>query len=149
MSSYKQLSGILATATAGIVAGCLTFVSFVDTRSFLSHVKNKDSDLIKSHFAIWWPCGRDLMKPLLLSGVICNAIAYRTTRHVNFAATASLLACIGPYTAVVLGEDIESLRKSSCREVEETTYHFCKMHHLRLVAAGAGFGLSLLALSEM
>eukprot|EP00956_Cyclotella_meneghiniana_P004821 scaffold5975_cov64-Cyclotella_meneghiniana.AAC.9 len=78
------------------------------------------------------------MKPLLLSAVVCNAIAYRITKHGNY-----------PYTAIVLGEDIDSLRKASCREVEETTEHFCKMHHLRSVAAGLGFGMSLMALAEM
>lgn len=60
-----------------------------------------------------------------------------------------LLGCIGPYTGIVLGEDIEALRKSNCEEVEETTRRFCRMHHLRLLAAGVGFGLSLVALFEL
>ena len=75
LSSNKQLSAILTTATGGIVTGCLTFVSFVDALSFPSHLQKKNNDLIESHLAIWWPYGRDLMKPLLLSAVVCNAMA--------------------------------------------------------------------------
>ena len=52
-------------------------------------------------------------------------------------------------TSIVLGEDIDSLQKASCREVEETTEHFCKMNHLRLVTAGLGLGMSLMTLAEM
>ena len=79
------------------------------------------------------------MVPVLLTGVASNILAFRQTKHVNFAYTAVLLGCIGPYTGVVLGEDIEALRKSSQGEVEETVKRFCNLHHLRLVVAAAGF----------
>mmetsp|Transcript_34506 Transcript_34506/g.83516 ORF Transcript_34506/g.83516 Transcript_34506/m.83516 type:complete len:154 (-) Transcript_34506:1946-2407(-) len=145
----KKLAAIAATACAGVATGCLTFVSAVDVRSFLSHVKNDKVDVIKHHFPVWWPYGRDLMIPVLLSGVISNIMAFRLTNHVNFAYTASLIGCIGPYTGIILGEDIEALRKSNDEEVGETARRFCKLHHVRLVAAAAGFGMALVALAEI
>mmetsp|Transcript_26699 Transcript_26699/g.56775 ORF Transcript_26699/g.56775 Transcript_26699/m.56775 type:complete len:154 (-) Transcript_26699:89-550(-) len=144
-----KVAAVVATACAGIAAGCLTFVSAVDVRSFLTHVKHEKIDLIKNHFPVWWPYGRDLMIPVLASGVMSNLLAFRLTKHVNFAYTATLIGCIGPYTGIILGEDIEALRNSNALEVEKCTRRFCKLHHLRLVAAAAGFGLSLFALAEM
>ena len=144
-----KLAAVAATACAGIATGCLTFVSAVDVRSFLSHVKNEKMDLIKNHFLVWWPCGRDLMVPVLISGVLSNLLAFRLTKHVNFVYTAALIGCIGPYTGIILGEDIDALRKSDAAEVGNTTRRFCNLHHLRLVLATAGFGLSLFALAEI
>lgn len=145
----KVWSAVGAAATAGIATGCLTFVSFVDVRSFLSHADQKSTDLIQRHFPIWWPYGRDLMVPVLLSGVVSNLLAYRQTGKTNFGITAGLLGMIGPYTGLVLGEDIEALRKSNPTEVEKTTRSFCNLHHPRLVAAASAFGLALMALAEL
>mmetsp|Transcript_24610 Transcript_24610/g.37456 ORF Transcript_24610/g.37456 Transcript_24610/m.37456 type:complete len:90 (-) Transcript_24610:67-336(-) len=89
------------------------------------------------------------MIPVLASGFVSNLVAYHVTKHVNFAYAAALIGCIGPYTGIVLGEDIQALRKSNVSEVKESTRSFCALHHLRLVAAAAGFGLSLFALAEM
>ena len=144
-----KIAAVVATACAGIATGCLTFVSAVDVRSFLTHVKNEKIDLIKDHFPIWWPYGRDLMIPVLVSGVLSNLLAFRLTKHVNFAYTAALIGCIGPYTGIILGEDIEALRKSNAAEVGKSTRRFCNLHHVRLVAAAAGFGLSLFALADI
>lgn len=89
------------------------------------------------------------MIPMLLSSVVSNVVAYKMTSNGKFAWSAAFIGCIGPYTGIVLGEDIESLRDSNCEEVEETTRRFCRLHHFRLVVAGVGFGLSLVALAEL
>jgi hypothetical protein len=146
--SSTKLSAILATASTGLIAGCLTFASFVDVRSFLSHVKHSQTDLLQSHFAIWLPHGRDLMIPLILSSVASSTLAYRFSKHANFAYAALLIGCISPYTRIVMGDDTAALKDSSCEAVGERTERYCKLHHLRLVVAGVGFGLSLVALAE-
>lgn len=145
----NKLPAIAAVAFAGVATGCLAFVSAVDVRSFLVHVENAKTDLLRDHFRIWWPNGRDLIVPVLLGGLTSNFWAFRVTGDVNFAYAAGLLGCIGPYTGIVLGEDIEALRGSSGEEVKETAERFCRLHHLRLVASALGFGLSLMALAEL
>eukprot|EP00543_Licmophora_paradoxa_P002757 CAMPEP_0202444958 /NCGR_PEP_ID=MMETSP1360-20130828/3864_1 /ASSEMBLY_ACC=CAM_ASM_000848 /TAXON_ID=515479 /ORGANISM="Licmophora paradoxa, Strain CCMP2313" /LENGTH=153 /DNA_ID=CAMNT_0049061067 /DNA_START=82 /DNA_END=543 /DNA_ORIENTATION=- len=147
--SNEKLSAMAATAIAGIATGCLTFVSFVDTRSFLYHVEKKDTDLIRRHFPIWWPNGRDLMAPLLLIGAVANVTAYLQTDRLNFVITAGLLVSVGLYTKFVLGEDIEALRQCDASGVGETAQSFCNWHHPRLIMAATGFGLALVALAEL
>ncbi|CAB9520068.1 expressed unknown protein [Seminavis robusta] len=147
--SNDKWAAVAGTAFAGIATGCLTFVSFVDARSFLTHVDKNENDLIQRHFPVWWPNGRDLMVPVLLSGAASNTLAYLRTNHVHFAITAGLLGLIGPYTAIILGEDIEALRQSDLKEVGETARSFCNLHHPRLIAAAAGFGLALVALADL
>ena len=151
MSDYAKFFAIAATAFAGIVMGCLTFVSFVDVRSFIMHLNNKKIELIQMHFPIWWPCGRDLMVPLLGCGTLCNAFAaYYYYPSINFVVSSTLLALIGPYTKFVLGEDIETLRKlSNPSQIDETARRFCNLHHVRLVAATIAFGFALVALAEL
>ena len=149
-NSYAKFFAIVATAVAGIVMGCMTFVSFVDVRSFLLHLENKKVEVIQMHFPIWWPCGRDLMIPLLGCGTLCNAVAaYHYYPGINFVVSATLLAAIGPYTKIVLGEDIETLRKSNPSQIDETARRFCNLHHVRLVAATIAFGFALVALAEL
>ena len=140
---------ILGTALAGVATGCLTFVSFVDVRSFLTHVKEDRTKLIQDHFPVWWPYGRDLMVPLIFSGTLSNLTAYYQTKNVKFAITSGLILFIGPYTGIVLREDIEALRKSDPVNVAETARRFCNLHHVRLVAAATGFGFALMALVEL
>jgi Domain of unknown function (DUF1772) len=142
-------SAMAATGLAGIVAGSLTFVSAVDTRSFLQHVTNDRTDLILSHFGVWWPYGRDWMVPLLFSTSVAHAVAYGTTKDKNWALSGILIMLVGPYTKVVLMEDITTLRKADATEVKETITRFCKLHHVRLVLAMVGLGLSLVGLAEM
>lgn len=140
---------VMATACAGIATGCLTFVSAVDVRSFLAHVKKEETELIQHHFPVWWPNGRDLMVPVLLSGAISNLAAYVYTKHMNYGVAAGLLGLIGPYTGIVLGEDIEALRQSTPSEVGKTARSFCNLHHPRLVIAAISFGLTLVSLAQL
>ena len=149
MSLSNKWPAIAATGLAGIITGCLTFVSFVDVRSFLTHVDNKDTKIIQAHFPIWWPNGRDLMVPLLLSSTLAHGGAFWTTSNRNWAVSGILLMLIGPYTGAVLGEDIETLRQAESSQVAETARRFCNLHHVRLVMAAAGFSLSLLSLASL
>ena len=147
--SNNKWPAIAATGLAGVITGCLTFVSAVDVRSFLTHVASKDTKIIQQHFPVWWPNGRDLMVPLLISSTLAHASAFWTTANRNWAISGVIIMLIGPYTAMVLGEDIETLRKAEDSEVAKTAKRFCNLHHFRLVMALAGFGLSLVGLAEM
>ena len=144
-----KVCAMLGTGFTGIVTGCLTFVSFVDVRSFITHLNNKKTELIMLHFPIWWPYGRDIMVPLLVCGTICNSITYYHTSIQGYLIAAILIGCIGPYTGIVLGEDIDSLRKSNPKEVDFTARRFCNLHHFRLLVAIIAFGYSLHGLSEL
>lgn len=171
------LTAILATGFAGIVTGCLTFVSFVDTRAFLAHLSddgtgsdgtsssdnnnetnettvasaattNGNAGLVRAHFRVWWPYGRDLMMPLLLATTAFQGATWHATRDRQWLASGAVLFAIAPYTFLVLGEDIEKLRTSSDGDVAETARRFCRLHHVRLVMAIAGFGMSLVGLTK-
>jgi Domain of unknown function (DUF1772) len=166
-SSTTKWSAIIGTAFAGITTGALTFVSAVDVRTFLKHIEKSSGDddrddsdnnnknkqpnveLIRQHFPIWWPYGRDLMVPVILGCVLSNIWAYTRTKDKRFVMTALLGGLIGPYTSVVLGEDIETLRNAQPSDVETTTRHFCQFHHVRLISAAVGFGLALSALADL
>ena len=149
LSINLPLSALFGTAMAGVATGSLAFGSFVDVRSFLEHVKTHKTSLIQQHFSVWWPFGRDYMVPVLVCGTVANITAYVQTSHVNFAYAAGLIALIAPYTSIILGEDIEALRKSNVKEVAATTKRFCQLHHPRLVIAATAFGLALVALAEL
>jgi hypothetical protein len=168
---------LIATGLSGIVAGSLAFVSAVDTRSFLLHLsssssideeekneKKPDVDLIVKHFQVWWPCGRDWMVPLIGTTTLANLAAWFVTARSTgssgsssttaspstwcWGAAATMIVLIGPYTGVVLMEDIDKLRTSSTEEVEETTQRFCTLHHPRLGMALVGYGFALFGLAS-
>ena len=144
---------MIAAGFSGIVAGSMAFVSAVDTRSFRKHVETnddeEDSDLAVRHFQVWWPCGRDFMVPLIGCTALANGAAYYATKDRLWVSAGLLTFLIGPYTALVLGEDIEKLRNSSTKEVAETTKRFCLLHHARLGLGLAGFGLALVGLVNL
>ena len=146
--SLNKFAVIAATALAGICTGSLAFVSAVDARSLLRHVSNQDTDLVKQHFSVWWPNGRDWMVPLLGLTTLANAAAWRATGSACWGYAALAICGIVPYTVFVLGEDIEALRRSDANEVAKTTERFCARHHARLGMAAVGFGLSLFGLAE-
>jgi hypothetical protein len=149
-SSNDKWAALVATGFAGIVTGCLTFVSAVDTRSFLTHVKEKKgTDLAKAHFQVWWPYGRDLMVPLLGTTALAQGTAWFLSRDKSWIMSGICLFLVGPYTRLVLGEDIEKLRSSTSEEVQEATKRFCMLHHMRTLMAAAGFGLSLVTLADL
>lgn len=154
-NSNIKWAAITATALNGLLAGSLAFVSAVDVRTLLKHVEDENDDVAISvarrHFQVWWPYGRDWMVPLLVSASIANAVAwYMTDKDNRWAAAGICSFLLGPYTGIVLGEDIQALRKSSSGgAVQATTKRFCLLHHVRLGIVGIGFGLSLFGLTEL
>ena len=142
------LAASIATGLAGMLAGGLSFGSFVDVRSLLLHVDKGNTDLIQSHFPIWWPCGRDYMVPLIGLSSLVHGMAYAMTKHSLWIGSGVTIFLIGPYTALVLGEDIETLRKSDTTEVSETTKRFCNLHHVRTGMALTALVCSLSAMGQ-
>ena len=147
--SNEKWAALTGTAFAGIATGGLAFVSAVDARSFIAHVDQERADVLQTHFQVWWPHGRDLMLPTLICGVLGNSAAWWMTSDSKFAWAAGLVGSVGVYTGVILGEDIQELRKSNPTQVYETARRFCNLHHVRLVLAGSAFALSLVGLAEL
>mmetsp|Transcript_70870 Transcript_70870/g.196887 ORF Transcript_70870/g.196887 Transcript_70870/m.196887 type:complete len:147 (+) Transcript_70870:97-537(+) len=137
---------LIATGLCGIVAGALTFVSFVDTRALRKLAAEEDETTLKRFFPVWWPFGRDLMLPLLLTAAGSHVMAYLSSRRPLWLCTGAVVFSIGPYTGLVLGEDIAALRKAGTEEVTSITRRFCMLHHPRCVASMVSFAVSLGAL---
>lgn len=136
-------SEAVAIASAGVMAGCLTFGSFVDTRAINLLVDAGEEATVRRFFQTWWPCGRDLMVPMILITSGSHAVAFAATRNPGWLATAGAIISIGPYTALVLGEDIAALRAAETSEVATTARRFCRLHHPRTVMAGAVLAASV------
>lgn len=151
----SQISGgkwaaIAATSLAGLMTGALAFVSAVDVRSFLKHVESEEGKaLARQHFQVWWPYGRDFMVPLVGAAATANAVAWRMTKDKAWAVSGLLVFLVGPYTAIILMEDINKLSNSSGEELKEVTVRFCMLHHVRTVLAASGFGVALFSLAEL
>ncbi len=147
---------VCATALAGLAAGSMAFASAVDVRGLLRHVRAKHNDLIRTHFQLWWPCGRDWMVPLIGANAVAHVVAYAATKDTAWLAGGAAVAAIGPYTGLVLGKDIGALRKDAAPEGDDendtefskTVTHFCNMHHVRTGLAFAGFASGLAALTR-
>ena len=137
---------IAATGIAGMTAGALAFVSFVDTRTFLQ-LAGKDPEVIRKLFPYWWPNGRDLMAPLAATGTAAHVAAAVMSGQRIWAVGGTMLFGLLPYTMLVLGEDIKGLMDANPEEVATRTKRFCRLHHVRLVAAMSAFGVGLYALT--
>lgn len=149
-SSNGKWLAVTATGLAGLTAGGLMFLSLVDAPSFIGHIRDRnDTQLILNHFPIWWPHGRNLMVPLIVVGSLANAAAYKVTSHRNWAWSGLLIFSLAPFTKLLMGEDIETLRHADPSQVATTTIRFCNLHHIRTVLSLAGFGFSLIGLADM
>eukprot|EP00549_Striatella_unipunctata_P021125 CAMPEP_0118680914 /NCGR_PEP_ID=MMETSP0800-20121206/4642_1 /TAXON_ID=210618 ORGANISM="Striatella unipunctata, Strain CCMP2910" /NCGR_SAMPLE_ID=MMETSP0800 /ASSEMBLY_ACC=CAM_ASM_000638 /LENGTH=155 /DNA_ID=CAMNT_0006577141 /DNA_START=53 /DNA_END=520 /DNA_ORIENTATION=- len=132
-----------------IMAGGLTFLSLVDSPSIKGHIRDGNTQLILDHFPIWWPHGRNMMVPLIGVGALANALAYKATSHRSWAWSGFLIFLLAPYTKLLMGEDIETLRNADLSQVANTAIRFCNFHHGRSVMALASFGLSLVGLADL
>lgn len=153
--SWSAFARVAATGLAGIVAGCMTFASAVDARTFVKFVspeakeektgnaEDGNEELVKAFFKVWWPHGRDLMVPLLAATSLAHFAAYFASRGRSWILSGLLIMSIGPYTGIVLMEDIDALRGSDAAECARTVRRFCNLHHVRTVLAGTAFVLSL------
>lgn len=142
------MSEVAAVGLAGVATGALTFVSFVDTRTYLKLASTEEEETIKKMFPIWWPNGRDLMAPLVVLGSIAHGVAYWNSGDQAWLLSGGLMFSIGPYTQFVLGEDIEGLRNADGKNVGDMTRRFCTLHHVRTVAACIVFASGLCTLSN-
>lgn len=118
--------------------------STVDTRTLLE----LEESSVKRDFPVWWPCGKQLIAPLVGATTVSHGLAFVMSSNTNWLISGLSIIAIGPYTAVMLREDIAALRKASTIETRGITAHFYLYHHFRLVLAVVGFGVSLLTLSK-
>lgn len=140
-----------ATALAGLTAGSMAFVSAVDVRALMKHVDAKHNKLIRCHFQLWWPCGRDWMVPLVGMSTIAHIAAYAATKDTAWLAGGAAITAIAPYTGLVLGNDIGVLREDKDDDdddVGNVVTRFCNRHHVRTGLAFAGFASALAALTR-
>lgn len=134
---------VAATGFAGLLAGALTFVSAVDARTLTRLAAEGDETTLRSLFPLWWPNGRDLMLPLIMATSSLHAAAYWLSDRKAWIGTGMAVFAIAPYTVLVLGEDIQALRKAESQEVCRTARHFSLLHHPRTVMALLAYGGSL------
>lgn len=147
MPTDRTTACAAAVGLAGIAAGALSFVSAVDVRAILGHVREKRHDTIRAHFALWWPAGRDFMVPLIASATLANVGAYAATKDGYWLVSAGAIGITGPYTGIVLGEDIKQLRGEP-DDVQRSARRFCALHHVRTGLAIAAFGTSVLSFAR-
>ena len=146
LSTFCQLTAVFG---AGIVAGFLSGVTFLSTRTFEALVAKKEAEAIKKVFPIWWPFGKSFMVPALLFNLLAHMTTYFVTGNKLWILTGCTLFSIGPYTAFVMNEDIETLRgnkdgpKENDEDIYKFTKSFCRSHHLRLALALIAYCASL------
>jgi hypothetical protein len=76
--------------------------------------------------------------------VLSHLAAWYLTGQSTWIWSGALIGLIGPYTAVVLREDIDKLRHSSTAEVVSTTRRFCNLHPVRLGMSATAFALTMI-----
>lgn len=74
----------LALLSNGLQAGALLFVSRVSAPTLTSFVQqpNPNQELIRTFFPIWWPNGRDLMRPLIFITTFFYACSWYFSKKV-------------------------------------------------------------------
>ena len=148
MAILQTLLPMTAVFATGITSGFLAAVSFLDARTFAELVNKKDAETIKKLFPIWWPYGKAFMVPNLAFNVLAHIGTYAVTGQSMWILSGCIIASIGPYTAFMMKEDIETLRGTkqktlSDNDVYAFTKSFCRAHHARLVLALFSFGTSI------
>ena len=150
LSAICQLTSVFG---AGIVAGFLSAVTFLSTRTFEALVEKKEAETIKKLFPIWWPFGKSFMGPAKLFNLFAHITTYFVTGNKLWILTGCTIFAIGPYTGLVMMEDIGKLRgnKDGSNENDDNIYKFtksfCRSHHLRLVLALLAYCISLYSMA--
>jgi hypothetical protein len=143
---------LTAVVASGITTGVLTGVTFLDVRTFKALVAKKDADTIKKLFPIWWPHGKSFMVPSLAFNLLAHLGSYAVTSNKLWILTGCVIASIGPYTGIVMSEDIETLRGNKKEIGDEDVFNFtksfCKLHYPRMFLALFSFGTSLCLLTN-
>lgn len=123
--------------------GALTFVSAVSVPTLLRLLSENRIDALKEFFKIWWPNGRNYMVPLSALATTSYLATYYLTSNLIWLLPAGATFFVLPYTALVMGEDISSLRDGNEAALASSTKRFCMLHHLRVVVTGAGLAFGL------
>ena len=140
---------LAAIGIAGTTAGVLAFVSFVGTRTNLQ-LMSKDPDFNRKLFPVGHvrlPNGNGFVAPLAVAGSAAHVAAATMTGQRIWAVAGTILLGLLPYNKLVLGHAIKGLVNAAPEEVEARTKRLCRLHHLRVVAAAAAFGVGLHALT--
>ena len=148
----KDILPFLASTVNGISLGSLVFAGAVDIRALLDVLSSGKESILKELFPVWWPCGRDLMVPVSLIGVLLNSCMYiqRRKRHdVNktlWLLPATMHATILLWTGIVMGGTIGNLMNAKGDDFNAAFKLFCKLHFPRILFSGIGASCSTLAL---
>lgn len=148
MAFIKEHIETVATMSLGLQAGAFVFGSFVDVPTFNTLAPQENP--VESIFSVWWPKGRNLMVPLILSSTTLNLLTYfaknpeqRSKSHLVIAAASLALL---PYTKLVMGKAIESLQEVSVSqrpEVIQKVETFGNLHHVRTALSIGLFSMAL------
>ena len=135
----------ITSALNGTVFGSLLFAGFVDCRTLLQLVSEKELDAnvakaLAVGFSWWWPNGAKLMIPLIVSGIVCNAYAYFKSNQWPWLLSAGSHLSIGVWTSLVMGGPIKSLLLASNLKLlpsalRESIFLFSFLHFIRIVFA--------------
>ena len=143
---------ITSVLASGVVAGFLSGVTFLSVRTFNTLVQKKEADTIKKVFAIWWPYGKSFMVPGLAFNLLSHMSSYGVTGNKMWIVTGCSISSVGLWTALVMKEDIETLRGNKKEIGDEDVYSFttsfCRAHHPRLGLALFSFVTSVLVVTK-
>jgi hypothetical protein len=96
---------------------------------------------------VWWPFGKAFMVPNVAFNALVHLGTYYVTNEKLRILPACLIGSIGPYTGLVMMEDIDTLmgkkQKIEDDDVYSFTKSFCKAHYPRLLLALVAFGTDL------
>jgi hypothetical protein len=138
----------ITSSINGTVFGALLFGGFVDCRTLLQLVSDKEisAPLAKSlsvGFEWWWPNGAKLMIPLLVLGAGTNGYAYLISKKKGWLVSMAAHLSIAAFTSLVMGGVIKTLMSANKQNIDplqlrEAIQSFCTLHFIRIALAGAG-----------
>ena len=144
---------ISAVVASGVVTGFLSAVSFLDVPTFKTLVAKKEAETIVRLFPIWWPYGKRFMVPALAANLCVHLGSYAVTGNRLWLLTGAVIVSIGPWTVLVMTEDIETLRGNKQEVTDEDVYSFttsfCRAHHPRLALALFSFVSSVIVTKQI
>ena len=89
------------------------------------------------------------MLPLIVTTFVSHVAAYFATGELTWLLSGGIAMSIGPYTGVILGEDIAALRAADSKGVGEITRRFCRLHHPRTIIGLTAFVINLRHLTHL
>jgi hypothetical protein len=130
MAAYVTVAKLFGTAATGLLGGALVFVSFAEAPTLRS-LARLDEATAQRVFGVWWPTSAKLMAPLVASATLSLGASFALTHDYAWLAAGLAVGSLLPYTMLIMGGDIETLRKPGVPNVVTTIDRFCRRHHLR------------------